>query len=713
MYYQGIYEARGAYGLVNESKHNTVDPAPSEQELAELRRLSQSIHETLLSSTAESLGAARKAARRIVQLRGTVADSPELQALAVEMFALLAFAEERHGNEPDAQQHRLEVRRLVAESTPSSYLLESLSKAAMLFNQAGDSVRALECWHWAEALTASVEVSPSRLGRLHANIGLAYRKLGDYSQSLKHSYRSLDLFKKTGELHYQISALQQIGGVLVNTNRAREALPLVERSLSLASSINEIDQQTMALNLLASVLIELDKPEQALEHARQCCKLCMDHGLNSQLAGAYNNLGGLYKKLKRWRNAQEYYERSLSLYKELGDSYNVAILLLNIGLTARDLGEQDKAQQYIKQSMQKADAIGARLPMFRARFQLFEICKKQGAIAEALHWYEQYHNIRDQVFNEEQSTRVAEMEARYKVEQVRQEAEIYRNLSTQLSNKNKELEDANAEIKRQRDTVQQQAHKIEGANAALRDNNAQLETLNSEKNEFLGIAAHDLKNPLGPIKMIGKLMENDADSLDPQEIREIGRSITTSAQQMFDIITNLLDINRIEQGKVVLNPAVFDLLQPVRDLMDQYRARAEAKQISIQMKSVPELPAFADINATRQVLDNLISNAIKYSPFGKTILIRLKNLSEAGVVRCEVQDEGPGIAPDEMSKLFGKFARLSAQPTGGEHSTGLGLSIVKRLVEAMNGKVWCESVQGRGATFIVEIPAPSTAKVRK
>jgi len=104
-----------------------------------------------------------------------------------------------------------------------------------------------------------------------------------------------------------------------------------------------------------------------------------------------------------------------------------------------------------------------------------------------------------------------------------------------------------------------------------------------------------------------------------------------------------------------------------------------------------------------QVLENLVSNAVKYSPPGKNIFVRLKK--EASAARCEVQDEGPGLSAEDQKKLFGKFARLSAKPTGGEHATGLGLSIVKRMVEAMHGKVWCESEPGKGATFIVTMAA--------
>jgi signal transduction histidine kinase len=111
----------------------------------------------------------------------------------------------------------------------------------------------------------------------------------------------------------------------------------------------------------------------------------------------------------------------------------------------------------------------------------------------------------------------------------------------------------------------------------------------------------------------------------------------------------------------------------------------------------------ADATVLTQVIENLVSNAVKYSPTGKNIYARLRRSPEG--TRIEMQDEGPGLSAEDQKKLFGKFARLSAKPTGGEHSTGLGLSIVKKMVEAMNGKVWCESELGSGATFIVEFPS--------
>ncbi len=158
-----------------------------------------------------------------------------------------------------------------------------------------------------------------------------------------------------------------------------------------------------------------------------------------------------------------------------------------------------------------------------------------------------------------------------------------------------------------------------------------------------------------------------------------------------------------EWGAPHFSPANVDVIPLLRRSVVQYTPQAEAKAICFSTDYAAEsIIAFVDESATMQVIDNIVSNAVKYSPRGKNIFISLQSSEDA--VRVEVRDEGPGISKEDMQKLFGKFARLSAQPTGGEHSTGLGLSIVKKMVEAMNGRVWCESELGKGAAFIVELP---------
>jgi two-component system, sensor histidine kinase and response regulator len=231
-----------------------------------------------------------------------------------------------------------------------------------------------------------------------------------------------------------------------------------------------------------------------------------------------------------------------------------------------------------------------------------------------------------------------------------------------------------------------------------------LRDMNDEKNEFMGIAAHDLRNPLSAIRGYAEMIVEDAQDLQPAEIAENGRRIGETARRMAEMVQNLLDANRIEHGELKLNLAATEMRALVSSVVETQRPRAAAKGQTIDLE-IPENPVTARVDAAVavQVLENLVSNAVKYSPLGKRIWVRLKGFPEAA--RCEVQDEGPGLSAEDQKKLFGKFARLSAKPTGGEHATGLGLSIVKKMVESMNGKVWCESQLGQGALFVAQFPS--------
>ena len=238
----------------------------------------------------------------------------------------------------------------------------------------------------------------------------------------------------------------------------------------------------------------------------------------------------------------------------------------------------------------------------------------------------------------------------------------------------------------------------------LRQARERLREMNEEKNEFMGIAAHDLRNPLSAIQGYAEMVVEDAQALAHSELEGNGERIRETAKRMGEMVQNLLDANRIERGEMQLQLAPTNLAATVATVLETQRPRAVAKQQKLHWHDeVGPVPVLADASVLTQVIENLVSNAIKYSPTGKNIDVRLLKSPEG--IRCEVQDEGPGLSAEDQKKLFGKFARLSAKPTGGEHSTGLGLSIVKKMVEAMNGRVWCESEPGRGATFIVEFPA--------
>jgi signal transduction histidine kinase/ligand-binding sensor domain-containing protein len=272
-----------------------------------------------------------------------------------------------------------------------------------------------------------------------------------------------------------------------------------------------------------------------------------------------------------------------------------------------------------------------------------------------------------------------------------------------LQQSNEELAAANAEVQRQIALSDMQAREIEFANAQFQESNERLRQLDAEKNEFLGVAAHDLKNPLSSIIMTISMMQRYNEKIDARERSTYLQRIEATAERMLAIVTDLLNINEMESGELRLHFEPLNLAEIAADAAQHYQIIAQRKNIRFVSNFPDEaLMVMADKEKLWEILENLLSNAIKFSPTGKHIYI---TVSEASTMAClEIKDEGPGLSEEDKSKVFHKFARLSAQPTGGEHSTGLGLSIVKKMAEAMSGTVHCESELGKGARFIVKLP---------
>jgi len=232
--------------------------------------------------------------------------------------------------------------------------------------------------------------------------------------------------------------------------------------------------------------------------------------------------------------------------------------------------------------------------------------------------------------------------------------------------------------------------------------NVTLERLNQQKNQLLGMVAHDLRNPLGVVAGYARtMMEGLAGPTTERQQRFLERIARTS-EHMLRMVDDLVDLSSIESGRVELERRELDLAAMLADAVALNRVLAERKGIAIELDVTGTLTVAADGGKLRQVVDNLLSNAVKYSHEDTTVRIEARVTDP--VVQVSVEDQGQGIPEAELARLFEPFGRTSVKGTAGEKSTGLGLAIVKRILEAHDGTIEVQSEVGVGSTFRFTLP---------
>lgn len=239
---------------------------------------------------------------------------------------------------------------------------------------------------------------------------------------------------------------------------------------------------------------------------------------------------------------------------------------------------------------------------------------------------------------------------------------------------------------------------------ALKEARDKAKKLAEDKDEILGILAHDLKNHLGGIEMSANLLRDYAAKVGEKKPLQLCENIQHSTAHLLAFVKEFLANAATDHG-INLKLEVMDVCAAVNSAVNDHHEAAARKRLGI-VTDVPDdaVPAFADRNGLDQVLDNLLSNAVKFSPENRKIIISVRRCDAHAEI--SVRDQGPGFTTEDKARMFRRYGRLSAKPTGGEPSTGLGLSIVQRLVHAMGGQLTCESISGSGATFIVKLPEP-------
>lgn len=258
-------------------------------------------------------------------------------------------------------------------------------------------------------------------------------------------------------------------------------------------------------------------------------------------------------------------------------------------------------------------------------------------------------------------------------------------------------------LARQNKLIAAQNQEILLKNKQLEEQNLELTQINEEKNNLIGVVSHDLKSPFNRIFALTNLLKLTGKEFS-EEQQEYLSKMHLVIKDGLALIRNLLDIRAIEDEGIKMLIEEIDVTRLLKEVLKAHKPLADIKQIKLTLfKEKDQLTITSDRLYMSRIIENLLSNALKFSKHGTTIEVKLL-LVDAKFLKIEVIDQGPGVSHDDMKYLYQKFHILSAKPTDGESSTGLGLSIVRTLVEKLGGEIFCESQLGEGAKFIVKLP---------
>jgi signal transduction histidine kinase len=568
--------------------------------------------------------------------------------------------------------------------------------------------------------------------------GSLYHYKSNYDLALKLQMEALELYRKVGEETGVARANVNIAAVYLN----RENLDVAEKHLLEASEIVErlnIMRFKVTVNTnLAIIYTERHEFDKAMARNEASLAILKENEDLPKLVVAYSNIGYLYGEQNKHEEALFYYDKAYQTALQVGQMYyEGGFALQNKISTLVDLGRLQEAKQLLETLWPMVDLSQSerlRAESFQTEARLYD---KLGDYKHAFSSLQSYHAIQDSLVTEDQNARFAEMEKAYDIAQ--RDAEIAKmekesallqqahDLGTRQSktqwilivsliiavvlllggvvilvflslNRRTTL----LELRYQHATIDAQNQEIELQNQALKAQNERLEDLNREKDGLVSIVAHDLKSPLNKslgllelIKMQGPLNEEQGRLVD------MIVKVTSAGN---DLIRDLLDLNAVEHPDAALHLEAIDLGQLWADLETTFSGEANRKALRLNWEREPECTTlYTDKKALHRILDNLVSNAMKFSQKQKEIYVKLAADGPHHLL-LTVADQGPGIKEEDQRKLFKKFQRLSAQPTAGESSTGLGLAITKALVQKLSGEIWVKSQVGVGTTFFVRLP---------
>jgi len=555
-------------------------------------------------------------------------------------------------------------------------------------------------------------------------MGVIYSNRGDYSRAMEFFFNALQYAEQPPRTAVEVGyALNNIGNVHKHQGALTQAIEYGIRALQEFEKLGDKRGIAYCCIRLGETYEQQRNYDKALEYCYRTLKLREELQDNDGIQSIKIRLGIIYSALGDYEKALSFHRSALDMLKASNSRWGTATSLNSIAQIYLKYGRLDTALATAETCFTVAREFNSKEKLMEASRTLGEIYAAKQDYVKAYAYSKLAESMKDSVINEQNLRAVANMQALHDVQRRQVQIEMLQkenekealirnsliggvlllvivaalavNSYRQKKRSEEQYKVQNEELIRLNELLNAERYKAEQQRTIA-------EEANAFKTELLGIAAHDLKNPLQSIMGFTALILEEVDR--ESSVAEKLKIILRASERTLKIIMDMLQTTALESRKIELKKQKTLVAELAQRVVEANSVQAELKSQKLELIiTSPDAAADIDLGWMREAFENLVSNAIKYTPKGKNITVVVSETET--MVRVEVKDEGQGLTDDDMKKLFGKFQKLSARPTGGETSTGLGLSIVKQLVDLHGGKVWAESDgKDKGSSFFIELP---------
>ncbi len=570
-------------------------------------------------------------------------------------------------------------------------------------------------------------------------IGEGFYYLGEYHSALTYYTKALEFAKKS-EYQWMVRVLHNDIGLLYGKMELpKEAIMYFKFALEDIKKENSespviLEGKSVYLSNIGNEYYKLNQIDSALFYFKKGLEIRKGLGYKHLLVRSLTSIGKCHAAGNNPSAAQAQFDAAFALLKEVEDEGAWLYPLHVIGKFYVQIGKADSAIVLLKKGLEIAKKRKERDQEKDFYEALSDAYAQLGLAATALNFYKMYSSLKDTLYDESKQRNLIEINAKYDVDIHRERAEAAR-LENSLNEErlkrqrwftvavaavlamtaltafvlyrarnrqrqiNQKLQEQNDEISRQKLQIEVQAVSLKEKSDELQTTLNSLQALNHFKESMIGMAAHDLKNPLNAMLVISEY-------IDSPQTKKI---IQTSSRRMLNLILTMLDVQKHEATGLKIITKDFDITDAIEDAHSQVAYLLETKHISFSVEDSCEFLLHADYELTVRVLVNLLTNAVKYTPVNGNIRIEIQKI-EGNMLALSVQDSGEGIPKDKLEHIFELYGQANAKNLGITRSTGMGLYFCKVVAEAHGGKITVESELNVGTKFIFTLPQSLAVK---